>query len=117
MQMQSREIMDLVELIGLGDGNKKAIGRLKNDVRRSVRKTFSPKTRDVLKNVEARLSVRSGAPGCAQVPQNLSKHFHDVRSGSSVTITVLRSQHGLLPGHSFHCIVAVKLGAVLWDCL
>lgn len=56
--LQSREIMDLVELIGLGDGNKKALGKLKNDVRRNVRKTFSPKTRDVLKHVEERMNVR-----------------------------------------------------------
>lgn len=50
--------MDLVELIGLSDGNKKALGKLKNDVRRNVRKTFSPKTRDVLKHVEERMNVR-----------------------------------------------------------
>ena len=55
---QSKEIMSLVELIGLGDGNKSSVGRLKNDVRRSVRKTFSPKTRDVLKHVEQRMGVR-----------------------------------------------------------
>jgi hypothetical protein len=46
-----------VELIGLGEGNKKPLGRLKNDVKRSLRKTFSAKTRDILKDVEPRLSV------------------------------------------------------------
>lgn len=57
-QTQSREIMDLVALIGLGDGNKKPLGKLKNDVRRSLRKTFSSKTRDVLQHVETRMNVR-----------------------------------------------------------
>lgn len=49
--------MNLVELIGLGEGNKKPLGKLKNDVKRSVRKTFSAKTRDILKDVEPRLTV------------------------------------------------------------
>lgn len=51
------EIINLVELIGLGEGNKTSLGRLKNDVKRSVRKTLSSKTRDVLKDVEPRLTV------------------------------------------------------------
>lgn len=55
--LQSVEIMNLVELIGLGEGNKTSLGRLKNDVKRSVRKTLSAKTRDVLKDVEPRLTV------------------------------------------------------------
>lgn len=68
--LQSAEIMDLVQLIGLGEGNKKALGRLKNDVRRSVRKIFSPKTRNILKDVEPRLAVRASTAslllgGCA----------------------------------------------------
>lgn len=57
--MQSAEIMDLVELIGLGEGNKKAVGKLKNDMRRTLRKTLSSKTRNILKDVEPRLSVRT----------------------------------------------------------
>jgi hypothetical protein len=53
---KSVEIINLVELIGLGEGNKSSLGRLKNDVKRSVRKTLSAKTRDVLKDVEPRLT-------------------------------------------------------------
>ena len=55
--LQSVELINLVELIGLGEGNKTSLGRLKNDVKRSVRKTLSSKTRDVLKDVEPRLTV------------------------------------------------------------
>ena len=62
--LQSVEIMNLVELIGLGEGNKSSLGRLKNDVKRSVRKTLSAKTRDVLKDVEPRLTVCLLLCGC-----------------------------------------------------
>jgi hypothetical protein len=62
--LQSVEIMNLVELIGLGEGNKTSLGRLKNDVKRSVRKTLSAKTRDVLKDVEPRLTVCTVLCGC-----------------------------------------------------
>jgi hypothetical protein len=55
--LQSAEIIRLVDLIGLGEGNKKPLGRLKNDLKRSVSRTFSAKTRDILKDVEPRLSV------------------------------------------------------------
>ncbi len=55
---QSKEIMDLVALIGLGNSNKKAAGRLKNDLRRGLRKQFSSKTRDLLAHVEQRMAVR-----------------------------------------------------------
>jgi hypothetical protein len=64
--LQSVEIMNLVELIGLGEGNKTSLGRLKNDVKRSVRKTLSAKTRDVLKDVEPRLTVCLVLCGCHQ---------------------------------------------------
>ena len=51
--------MDLVALLGLGDSNKKTLGRLRNDVRRGVRRVLSAKTRDNLKNTEERMAVRS----------------------------------------------------------
>mmetsp|Transcript_21092 Transcript_21092/g.63458 ORF Transcript_21092/g.63458 Transcript_21092/m.63458 type:complete len:540 (-) Transcript_21092:1209-2828(-) len=53
---KSKEIIDLVALIGLGDSNKKAAGRLKNDLRRSLGKQFSSKTRDLLAHVEQRMA-------------------------------------------------------------
>ena len=54
---QSYEIIDLVAMIGLGDGNKSAAGRLRNDVRRNLKAVFSSKTRDKLKNTEQRMAV------------------------------------------------------------
>ena len=60
---QSHEIIDLVAMLGLGDGNKTAAGRLRNDVRRSIKSVFSSKTRDKLKNTEQRMAVR-GAWRC-----------------------------------------------------
>jgi len=56
---QSHEIIDLVAMLGLGDGNKTAAGRLRNDVRRSIKSVFSSKTRDKLKNTEQRMAVRA----------------------------------------------------------
>ena len=56
---QSHEIIDLVAMLGLGDGNKSAAGRLRNDVRRNLKTVFSSKTRDKLKNTEQRMAVRA----------------------------------------------------------
>ena len=56
-RLQSHEIIDLVAMIGLGDGNKSAAGRLRNDVRRNLKSVFSSKTRDKLKNTEQRMAV------------------------------------------------------------
>ena len=60
--VQSHEIIDLVAMLGLGDGNKTAAGRLRNDVRRSIKSVFSSKTRDKLKNTEQRMAVRAQRP-------------------------------------------------------
>lgn len=57
-------------LIGLGDSNKKAAGRLKNDLRRSLGKQFSSKTRDLLAHVEQRMAV------CTFMNQPFYQPFH-----------------------------------------
>jgi hypothetical protein len=61
---QSNEIIDLVAMIGLGDGNRSAAGRLRNDVRRSLKSVFSSKTRDKLKNTEQRMAVGANCLLC-----------------------------------------------------
>lgn len=54
---KSKEIKDLVALIGLGSSNQSSLGRLRNDMRRSVQKRVSPKTRDLLAHVELRMAT------------------------------------------------------------
>ena len=82
---QSNEIIDLVAMIGLGDGNRSAAGRLRNDVRRSLKSVFSSKTRDKLKNTEQRMAVR---PRLSVVTMLSLRAVQRALSVPSVMITV-----------------------------
>lgn len=54
---KSKEIKDLVALIGLGSTNQSSFGRKRNNLRRTVRKKLSSKTRDLLAHVELRMAT------------------------------------------------------------
>lgn len=54
---KSKEIKDLVALIGLGTTNETSFGRWRNEVRRSIRTKVSSKTRDLLAHVELRMAT------------------------------------------------------------